>query len=112
MAVECYIIPKGQQAAYYRQYGKLNRIVPLELKTGEWIIPAKVGPMLKQMYVDLKTDKARFDKRVDATLAVCDYAEATIGELSRLSKRMIDLKDLHDRYLGDEAIIDPKIIIP
>ena len=43
------IIPDGQQNAYYRQFGKLNRIEPIQLKNGDWFLPDRVIKMLKEM---------------------------------------------------------------
>ena len=107
MATEVFIIPDGQQNAYFRQFGKLNRIEPIQLKSGDWILPTRVIPMLKKSYVDLKTDKARFDIRSDATLSVCDYAEATIRDIEKFPKSFIEPEDIHSRY---KEIIEKEII--
>ncbi len=103
---EVFIIPDGQQNAFFRQFGKLNRIEPIQLKTGDWVLPTRVIPMLSEFYVALKTDMKRFNKRPDATLPVCDYAEATIDELGKFPKKNIKPDDIHDRY--KEKIVKPK----
>lgn len=100
---EVFIIPDGQQNAYYRQFGKLNRIEPIQLKTGEWCLPARVIPMLED-YVKLKSDKKKLEKRSDVTKAVIDYAEATIQELSIHKKRLIRPEDIHDRYFEEKRL--------
>ena len=102
---EVFVIPDGQQNAYFRQFGKLNRIEPIQLKTGDWILPVRVIPMLRETYVALKTDVKRFNKRPDATLSVCNYAEATISEVEKFPKRNINPDDIHDRY--KEIIAEP-----
>jgi len=99
---EVFIIPDGEQNAYYRQFGKLNRIEPIQLKTGEWCLPTRVIPMLQDTYVSLKTDSKRAEKRKDITKSVLDFAEATKTELSRYPKRIISEKDIDDRYKDAE----------
>lgn len=95
---EVYIIPHGEHLAFYRQFGKLNRIEPIQLETGEWCIPTRVLPHFDRTYVMLKQDQRRFDKRKDATLSTVNYAESTIQELDVYPKRNIEQKDIHSRY--------------
>lgn len=105
---DCFIIPDGQQNAFFRQFGKLNRIEPIQLKTGDWILPVRVVPMLMDSYVALKTDVKKFNKRPDATMSVCDYAEATVAEIENFPRRAIKPDDIHDRYkeiIPEETVI-------
>jgi hypothetical protein len=99
--IDVFIIPDGQQNAYYRQFGKLNRIEPIQLKTGEWCIPVRVNDMLQKTYVNLKNDKKRFDKRNDVTNSIVDHAEATKTELNLYPKRKISLDEVDDRYRAE-----------
>jgi len=98
---ECFIIPDGEQAAYYRQFGKLNRIEPIQLKDGNWCLPTRVISMLQDTYVSLRADIKRAEKRKDVTKAVLDFAEATKQELSVYPKRVITKGDIHERYFAD-----------
>lgn len=95
---EYFIIPNGEHQAYYRQFGKLNRIEPIQLQIGDWILPITIINMLQTTYVDLKSDPERLAQRLDATLSICDFAEATIADLSLFPQREVDPSEIHERY--------------
>lgn len=98
MAVECYIIPKGQEKNFERQFGKLNKIKPIELSTGDFIIPINVAEHLNKTYTDLKSQPERRYKRKDINSTGIEFAEATIKDLKKLSKGFIEPGDLHDKH--------------
>lgn len=104
--IEVFIIPDGYQEAYYRQFGKLNRIEPIKLKDGNWALPTRIHSMLQKTYINLKSlspDSKRLIKRKDVTKSIIDYAESTRDELSGFTIRTITKDDLDIRYFNDKA---------
>lgn len=101
---EVFIIPDGEHLAFYRQFGKLNRIEPIKLKTGEWCLPTRILPHLERTYTTINIPSPRFEKRKDATLSVINYARATQQELNAYPKRSITKDDLDSRYTEEVGV--------
>lgn len=98
---EVFIIPDGEHLAYYRQFGKLNKIVPIKMKDGNWCLPTRVLPMLKKTYVDIDPTSKRFKKRKDVNLSTIRYAKDTMDELKVFPKRNITKDDLDSKYFEE-----------
>jgi len=101
------IIPDGQQNAYYRQFGKLNRIEPIQLKSGDWFLPDRVIKMLKEMYAEL--DEKKQKERKDVTKTIIDFAKDTIKDLKKFKIEDVEKKDIHERYFEKDAKIQQDI---
>jgi hypothetical protein len=107
---EVFIIPNGEHLAYYRQFGKLNRIEPIKMKDGNWCLPTRVLPMLQKTYVDIDPKSKRFKKRKDVNLSTIRYASDTIEELKVYPKRQITKEDIDSKYFDKDGVNGKKDI--